>query len=49
MSEDKKPFGKLENLKLPEVNKTINSKPKTVQEVNQFDNSSKLETEIACR
>ena len=45
MSEDKKPFGKLENLKLPEVNKTINSKPKTVQEVNQFDNSSKLEKE----
>ena len=42
MQEDKKPFGKLENLKLPEVGKMTRTAPKTTQKVGKFDNSSKL-------
>ena len=45
MEEKKKPLRKLEDFKLPEIGKLNKTKPKTTQEVNQFDNTSKLSNE----
>ena len=45
MAEDKKPFGKLEKLELPEVRNMNPNPEKSTPKVNNFDNSNKLENE----